>query len=98
MKTTSNTIATTTNTAYRAYDAVTEWMSGAVDDPELADALAARHNAACAASGGFGSAIVVRRAATGRCETLDGEDVWPPHGRGDGTVRFDAFPPRPRGG
>jgi len=74
---------------YRAYDVITEWMSRVVADPELADELADCHNDGCAAVGGFGSAIVVRRSKAGWCETLDGEAVWTPHGHTSGAVRFD---------
>ena len=79
--------------AYRAYDTVTERTSWVVDDPAAAKELADRQNAECAAVGRVGSAIVVRRGATGHCETLDGHTVWPPHGRGRGPVLFDDCPP-----
>lgn len=76
---------------YRAYDTTTEWMGRPRATVEAAQADADRHNDGCASQGGYGSAIVVRRDEDGtgdRCETLDGETVWPPHGRSCGAVRW----------
>jgi hypothetical protein len=80
--------------AFRAYDVVTGWWG-----PERATEGAAwgdcrRHNRGCAEQGGYGSAIVVVEdpEAPGRVVDLDGDEVWPPSGRSDGTARW------PRGG
>jgi hypothetical protein len=76
---------------YRAYDSTTEWMGRPRETITQAQADALRHNVGCANQGGYGSAVVVRRddGGTGsRCETLDGETVWPNHGRTSGAVRW----------
>jgi hypothetical protein len=79
------------NGIYRAYDTTTEWMGRPRATAEAAQADADRHTRGCESQGGYGSAIVVRRddGGTGdHCETLDGETVWPPHGRSSGAVRW----------
>lgn len=76
---------------FKAYDTTTEWMGSARATEAEAQADADRHNEGCEAQGGYGSAIVVRRDEDGagdRCETMDGEPVWPPHGRSTGAVRW----------
>lgn len=75
---------------FRAYDTTTEWMGQVRETETQAHGDAIRHNKGCAAQGGYGSAIVVRPdpEAPGRCVDLDGATVWPPHGRGNGAVRW----------
>lgn len=75
---------------YRAYDTVTEWLGPVRTALVDAEADATRHNAGCAQQGGYGSAIVVRQDpdAPGRCVTLEGQPVWPPHGRSCGSARW----------
>lgn len=72
-------------TEYRAYDTTTEWSGPVRDSVEAAERDAQRHNDGCAAQGGYGSAIVVAN-DDGRLVTLDGEYVWPPHGRTTGAA------------
>lgn len=74
---------------YRAYDTVTEWRGRPRETVAEAEADAREHDAGCAAQGGYGSAIVVRRDGS-RCATLDGEPVWPPHGQSCGAVEWFA--------
>lgn len=79
------------NGIYRAYDTTTEWMGRTRATIDAAQADADRHNQSCVDQGGYGSALVVRRDEDGtgsRCETLNGETVWPQHGRGNGAVRW----------
>lgn len=77
---------------YRAYDTVTGWMGPSRTLADLAWRDADRHNAGCAAQGGYGSAIVVERDEDGYCLIRDEdgsyEHVWPPHGRSSGAVRW----------
>jgi hypothetical protein len=75
---------------WRAYDLVSEWSGPVRESADEAERDASQHNAGCAAQGGFGSAIVVRPdpEAPGRCVDLEGESVWPPHGRTTGAVRW----------
>lgn len=72
---------------YRAYDTVTEWQGPVRDSVKAAQADADRHNEGCAAQGGYGSADVVTE-RDGRCVTLAGEYIWPPHGRSCGAARW----------
>lgn len=74
---------------YRAYDTTTEWMGPIRTALSTAKRDAEQHDDGCVSQGGYGSAIVVRE-VDGRCVTLDGEYVWPPHGRSTGAVRWRA--------
>jgi len=80
-------MTTTTATEYRAHDTVTGWQGPPRGDEEIAQADAATHNDGCAEQGGYGSAIVVVRDG-GRCVDLDGQPVWPAHGRTIGAARW----------
>lgn len=75
---------------FRAYDTVTEWSGPVRTTIESALADAERHDAGCAAQGGYGSAIVVTRDAESPdlLIDLDGETVWPPHGQSTGAARW----------
>jgi hypothetical protein len=75
---------------YRAYDVITEWLGPVRDSAARAEGDAGRHNDGCARRGGYGSAIVVTRdpECEDRCVDLEGRSVWPPHGRGCGSVRW----------
>ncbi|HZL95499.1 MAG TPA: hypothetical protein VFB99_17720 [Vicinamibacterales bacterium] len=75
---------------YRAYDLTTAWMGVTRLSVTAAQGDAESHNDGCAKHGGYGRAIVVQRnpEAPGRCIDLDGRDVWPPHGRSTGAVRW----------
>ena len=85
-------MTTTTTTTYRAYDTVTEWAGPARTTADRAARDARAHDDGCRAQGGYGSAIVITADpdAPGRAVDLDGHTVWPPHGRGTGSVRFRA--------
>ena len=72
---------------FRAYDTVTEWSGPPRSSSVAAERDASDHNDGCAAQGGYGSAIAVQN-CDGRLETLDGETVWPPHGRSTGAARW----------
>lgn len=75
---------------YRAYDITTEWQGEPRDTAEQAELDAEQHNHGCARQGGYGSAVVVQRdhESPGRCVDLDGDPIWPPHGRSSGSVRW----------
>ena len=76
-----------TDGIYRAYDTTTEWMGRPRATEAAAQADADRHNRGCAKRGGYGSAIVIMRDGD-RCQTVDGETVWPPHGFSNGAARW----------
>ena len=75
---------------FRAYDTITEWSGPVRADRDKAQKDADRHNDGCARHGGYGSAIVVRQdpEAAGRIIDLEGNSVWPPHGRSTGAARW----------
>lgn len=84
-------------TTYRSYDTTTEWMGPIRTSLAAAEADAIRHNAGCAAQGGYGSAIVIQPDRDGYATQVSPPDtdwdgrgglVWPPHGRSTGAVRF----------
>jgi hypothetical protein len=79
----------TTTTEYRAYDTTTEWSGPVRATIEAAQRDATRHNSGCEEQGGYGSAVVVQRLdGGGRLADLDGQAVWPPHGRTSGAARW----------
>lgn len=77
-------------TRFRAYDTTTEWMGPVRLTADAADSDAVKHNRAMKRQGGYGTAIVVHRGNDDRCYDVDGEAVWPPHGKSTGAVRFAA--------
>lgn len=80
------------STEYRAYDVLTEWSGPVRSTVHAAERDADSHNAGCARQGGYGSAIVVTRdpESPSRLVDLEGESVWPPHGRSCGAARWRA--------
>jgi hypothetical protein len=72
---------------YRAFDTTTEWSGPIRQNVSAALADAARHNQGCSDQGGYGSAIVALRDGN-RIQTLDGQTIWPPHGRTSGAARW----------
>lgn len=76
------------NTEYRAYNTITEWSGPVRSTLDAADRDADLHNSGCAEQGGYGSAIVVMRDpdVPSRLVDLDGNTVWPPHGRSCGSA------------
>jgi hypothetical protein len=72
---------------YRAYDVTTEWQGPRRFLVADAERDAMRHNAGCRAQGGYGRAVVVQRSGD-RCAHLDGNPVWPSHGRSCGAARW----------
>lgn len=73
---------------YRAYDTTTEWSGPPRWTVAAAQRDADRHNTGCASQGGYGSAIVARRDDSDRLLDMDGDYIWPPHGRGCGAARW----------
>jgi hypothetical protein len=79
--------ATAEPPAYRAYDQATGWSGPPRTTAAAAAADARRHNRGCAAQGGYGRAIVAVRAGD-RLVGLDGEPIWPSHGKSCGAARW----------
>ena len=76
---------------YRAYDELSEWMGGARLTCAAAERDVKNHDDDIAKAGGISLTIVVRRDDNGagnRCEDMDGEPVYPLHGKCCGAVRW----------
>lgn len=73
---------------YRALCSISSFQGPSRSSISEAQCDADDHNEGCASQGGYGRATVVRRDGD-RCETLEGEPIWPSHGRSCGAVRWE---------
>lgn len=75
------------STQYRAISVQSDYQGPVRTTVAAAQADADEHDAYHRAQGGFARATVVTRDGD-RCATLDGEPVWPSHGRSSGALRW----------